>query len=264
MLHNLLLSAVNILKLFWKVIYCVKITLYEMLSSKSAKVVVVCFLIPTFISACFLRQNAAGEMPPTPFLVEELKSDVPFSAKEPEKFQAEFVVSTGGAEDKTFAARNGVRQLFTFNFGKKNQFSVLQTGDGKSITFIKDKKVYVENSGESVARAAENPFDFLTTEWLNQKADAKFEKLGAENSFMKYRAVLGERGKSEVLIWVDEKIGLPVKQEFYSVTGEQKTLTATFEIKNFSPQADDNLFEIPKDFRKITIEEFRKILHSEE
>ncbi len=236
-----------------------------MLSSRSAKFLVICFLLPTFFSACFLRQNASGEMPsPTPFVVEELKSNVPFSNKEPENFQAEFIVSTGGAEDKTFAARRGEKQIFTYNFGKKNQFSVLRSGDGKSLPFIKDKKVYVENSAANLALAMENPFDFLTTEWLNQKSDAKFERLGEENGSTKYRAILGERSKSEVLIWIDEKISLPVKQEFYSVNGDQKMLTATFEMKNFAPQADDNLFEIPKDFRKVTIEEFRKILHSEE
>ncbi len=79
----------------------------------------------------------------------------------------------------------------------------------------------------------------------------------------KYRAVFGESGKSEVVIWIDEKIGLPVKQEFYSIGGEQKILTFTFEMKNFKPQTDENLFEIPKDFRKVSIKEFQTSLRSE-
>ncbi len=236
-----------------------------MFSSNSAKVLLVCLFFPTFFSACYFREKAESETPaPTPPVAKELKSDAPFSTKEPENFQAELIVTANGAEDKTFAARSGGRRLSIYNFGKKNQFSIVQTADGKSFALIKDKKIYAENVGENVAAETENPFAFLTDEWLSQKSDAKFERLGAENDLTKYRAVLGENGKSEALIWIDEKIGLPVKQEFYSVSGEQKTLNFTFEIKNFASPVNDNIFEISPDFRKVPIEEFRRILQSED
>ncbi len=235
-----------------------------MFSSKSAKILLVCLSVLTLFSACNFRQETGNETPaPTPFAAEELKSDVPFLNREPENFQAEFVVTANGKTDITFAARNGGKRRFDYNFGEKNQFSFVQTSDGKDFLILKDKKIYAENSIDSGISDAENPFDFLTIEWLNRKADVKFEKLEAENGLMKYRAVLGEKGKSEVLIWTDEKIGLPVKQEFYSVNGEQKILTFTFEIKNFKTQTEDSLFEVPKDFRKVSIEEFRRILRSE-
>lgn len=234
-----------------------------MLLSNSAKLLS-CFFALTLFSACYSRQNVESETPaPPPFAVEELKSDVPFSSREPENFQAEFIVTANGKTDKTFAARNGGKRRFDYNVGEKNQFSVVQTADGKGFLILKDKKLYAENSTESGVSAAENPFDFLTTELLNQKADVKFEKLGAEDGLTKYRAFLGESGKSEVLIWIDEKNGLPVKQEFSSLNGEQKTINFTFEMKNFKPQTDENLFEIPKDFRKVSIKEFQTSLRSE-
>ena len=235
-----------------------------MLSSNSAKVFFISFLALTLFSACRFWQKAENESPtPTPFVAEEIKNGIPFATKEPENFQAEFVVTTGDKEDKTFAARNGDNRRYDYHYEQKTQISVVQTADNKSFLVFNDKKIYAENSNNATIQNAENPFDFLTTEWLNQKTDAKFESLGAENSFVKYRVIFGENQMSESIIWVDEKIGLPVKQEFYSVNGEQSILNFAFEIKNFKPQTDAGLFEVPKDFRKVSVEDFRKILQSE-
>ena len=215
-------------------------------------------------SACRFWQKAENESPtPTPFVAEEIKSAIPFATKEPENFQAEFVVTTGDKEDKTFAARNGDNRRYDYHYGQKTQVSVVQIVDNKSFLVFDDKKIYAENSKSATFQNAENPFDFLTTEWLNQKADAKFESIDAENGIVKYRVIFGENQMSESIIWVDKNIGLPVKQEFYSITGEQRILNFTFEMKNFKPQPDTGLFEVPKDFRKISVEDFRKILQSE-
>ncbi|MBA3631319.1 MAG: hypothetical protein H0W58_00670 [Acidobacteria bacterium] len=219
----------------------------------------------TLSLACRFWQKAESEMPtPTPFVAEEIESKIPFSTKEPENFQAEFVVTTGGKEDKTFAARSGENRRYDYNVGEKNQFSVVKTADNKSFLIFKDKKIYAENLNNAIAQTAENTFDFLTTEWLNRKADAKFELLGAENGLTKHRVVLGENENSESIIWVDEKIGLPVRQEFYSTGGEQRMLNFTFEMNNLKLQTDADLFSIPKGFRKVSVEEFRKILQSKD
>ncbi|MDQ3180255.1 MAG: hypothetical protein M3Q33_07015 [Acidobacteriota bacterium] len=235
-----------------------------MLSSNSAKVFFISLLAFTVFSSCRWWQKAENETPtPTPFVAEEIKSGIPFSTKEPENFQAEFVFTAPGErEDKTFAARGDNVRRYDYNYGQKTQVSMVQTADSKSFLLFRDKKVYAENSNNEIVQSAENPFDFLTTEWLNQKADAKFESLGAENEVLKYRVILGANQKSESIIWVDENIGLPVKQEFYSTDGEQRTLNFTFEMKNFKLQADADLFEVPKDFRKVSVEDFRRILQS--
>ncbi len=95
----------------------------------------------------------------------------------------------------------------------------------------------------------------LTGEWLNAKPDAKFSKLDAENDLSKYLVTLNDAENAETIVFVDEKIGLPVRQEFYSRRGEQKNLTYTVEIRNFKSQTEDNLFAIPKDFRKVAAKE---------
>nr|MBA3785331.1 hypothetical protein [Acidobacteriota bacterium] len=113
---------------------------------------------------------------------------------------------------------------------------------------------------ETAGAKSETLNDLLTAGWSNQKAGAKFERLGAENNFVKYLVSLDETKKSEIIISVDEKIGLPVKQEFYSMSNGQKTLTLTMEIKNFSLQTEAKYFEVPKDYKKVSLKEFRETL----
>lgn len=235
-----------------------------MVSSNSNKVFFISFLAVTLFSSCRWWQKAESQTPsPTPFVAEEIKNGIPFTNTEPESFQAEFVISTGDKADKTFVARVGDNRRNDYNYGQKNQVSVVQLADNKYFLTFNEKNIYAENSTNAVFETAENPFDFLTTEWLNQKSDAKFETLGTENGIQKYRVILVGNQMAESIIWVDDALNLPVKQEFYSINGEQRTLNFTFEMKNFTTKVDSVLFEIPKNFRKVSIEEFQKIIKSE-
>ena len=66
-----------------------------------------------------------------------------------------------------------------------------------------------------------------------------------------------------MLIYFDENVKIPTKQEFYSVSGEQKTLTFSVAVKNFKTPADEKLFDPPKDFRKVSAKEFQEISRRE-
>jgi hypothetical protein len=215
-------------------------------------------------SACRFWQNASDEKPsPTPFTAEEIVSEIPFSTREPEIFQVEIVMTANGSENKIFAARNGSNRRFDYNAGAKNQVSAVQAD--KNYLIIQSKKVYTESAAENVFDA-ENRTDFLTTGWLSAKPDAKFFKEGAENNLLKYRVTFGEAEnlKSETLIFIDESVNLPVRQEFYSIDGGgQKTLTMTIELKNLKLEAGADLFAVPRDYKKISPEEFRAILKKE-
>jgi hypothetical protein len=209
-----------------------------------------------FSTACRFWQKTVGEKPsPTPFTAEELASEIPFSTKEPEIFQVEIVVTVGETENKIFVARRGALRRFDYNAGAKNQVSMVQSD--KNYLIKQSKKIYAENASASFSDA-ESWTDFLTTEWLNSKTDAKFLKLDAENNLSKYRVRFGDAEKSEIVIFIDENAGFPVKQEFYSLEGEQKTLTMTVELKNLKLEAAEDLFALPKDFRKVSREEFAK------
>jgi hypothetical protein len=232
-----------------------------MFSFDFIKIFVLLALAPIFFSSCRYWQNAGTETPsPTPYTVEELKSEIPFSTKEPEIFQTEIIVMTSGQERKTFVARNGANRRYDFNFGTENQVSTIQTD--KNYLILPDKKIYAENPNGEKNIASEHWTDFLTTEWLNAKTEASYERLEPEGNLTKYRVRLGASDLSEILIYVDEAQGFPVRQEFYSMSGEQKILFFSVELKNLKSQADDDLFTIPKNFRQVSENEFRKILRT--
>lgn len=216
-------------------------------------------------SACRFWQKAGGETPtPTPFTAEELTSEIPFSTKEPENFQVEIVITAKNSEFKIFAARAGNHRRVDFNAGTKKQVTYLHTN--KHYLIQQSKKIYVDDAEAEEFTVSENWMEFLTTEWLNNKTDVKFFKLDAENNLSKYRVVFGdaENAKSESLIFIDEAAGLPVRQEFYSVEGEQKTLTMTVELKNLKLEAASDLFAVPADYQKVSREEFAGISRKED
>ena len=223
-----------------------------MISSKSLKLLFLFTLL--FGSSCRFWQSNSNSNPQTVQIEPpEIVSEVPFSTKEPESFQADLLTKNEGQEEKTFIARS--RGRF---FSRKNETAILQIEPNKSFLINFAKKIYVENVGKTSAKAetsGETLNDFLTTEWLNQKTEARFENLGTENGLSKYRVVFEA---SESLIFVDENYKIPVRQEFYSVEGETKTLVYSVELQNLKLMVDELVFELPKDFRKVSSEEFRK------
>ena len=212
-------------------------------------------------SACSLwRGKAEAPASPTPFVAEEIKSEIPFSTKEPEKFQTEIVVTIGGGfEEKFFTARDGENRLLVFDFQKEAETELLELGANQSFLIAPNQKIFAELERENANEKQSSVTDFLTAELLNRKKDATFEPLGTENNLLKFRVRLDDAANSEIIIWVDKNIGLPVKQEFYTAAGEQKTLTSTVELKNFNLQPEAKFFAIPKDYKKVLVKEFREI-----
>ncbi len=211
-------------------------------------------------SSCASCRTQIDAPPNAPVTAAETKSVVPFSTKEPENFQTEIVVTANGIEDKFFTARSGKRRLTTFDYQKASEErSILQIDANQIFLLDPRRKIYVESDASINAFGEETnaPFNFLTAELTNQKTGARFETLGAENNLTKFRVRFNDSNASEIIVWVDERIGLPVKQEFYAVNGEQKNLTLTVELKNFNLQPDAKNFELPKDFRKVTMKEFQ-------
>lgn len=202
--------------------------------------------------SCSIWQSAENTNS-TPHIIEQIKTGIPFENKEPDKFQTEIVVTNFLNGEKTerryFLVRSGAQRLIVFNRGGKGETSVLQAADGKTFFINNEKKSYREKQIQS-ERSGSELTEFLTIGWLNQKRDAAFENLGTENNLTKYRVRLAGSNSSEVLIFVDESFKLPVKQEFYSIAGEQKTLTLSVELKNFLTSADENLFKLPQDYKR--------------
>lgn len=206
-----------------------------------------------FCSSCQAWQSAEN-VNTEAIVAEEIETGIPFSTAEPEVFQAEIVVSAGGEEKKFFTARNKARHLTVFDRGEKDEITVLLTENGETFVVNHEKKTFRKDQngvGDS-SNGDRNLLDFLTTKWLVEKRDATFEKLGAESNLTKYRVRFDDLSNSEILVFVDENLKIPVRQEFYSLADGQKNLLYSVEVRNFKLQAEDNLFELPKDYREIS------------
>ncbi len=188
----------------------------------------------------------------------EAKSEIPFAVKEPENFQAELVVTANDKESRYFIAKNGVRRRCDFNYEAKNQLTVLQNGGNYFI--FPAQKIYAEETAAAISGLPNDWQIFLNNEWLNQKASARFEKIETAGGVTKYRVEPESAASSEIFIYVDENLGMPVRQEFFIVQGENKTLVYSFEIRNLKRQTDESLFALPNEFKKVSREELRKIL----
>lgn len=231
---------------------------------KSVKFSVVFMLL--FGQACGIWQGAqsqnANSLSATS-AAQESKFAVPFSTREPDVYQAEIVLTNySGAEKserKIFTARNAAKLRCDY----ENGISFLQTDRNQSFLINGDRKIYAENQTNSGAlnETGNELKDFLTVEWLNEKRGATFEKLGTTDDLTEFRLRLKDapNANSETLIFIDEKLKIPVRQEFYAANGEQKTLVFSTELRNLRLEADEKLFELPKGLRKVSANEFQKI-----
>lgn len=183
---------------------------------------------------------------PTSTAVAPPRSEVPFATREPDVYRAEMVIRSGDLERRILIARDGGRRRIDYDVGRDDHRAVLST-DRQYVLFFK-RKTYMENS----AGPANSPsMDLqLAGHLLNGRDYTDFEELGREGSIVRYRARVNESDASEIMIWVDEAIGLPVKQEFYSLNAGQQTLRYSVELRDFSPTVDPSVFQLPAGFRQ--------------
>lgn len=222
-----------------------------MFTSNHNKILVAVLGLIVFSSSCRFFQREK----PLDVQIDLPKQTAPFSTKEPEIFQVEIVVSTfiGGtrSEKKYFVAKKGGATIYRFNYGDKDETAILEKADGKRYLLDKSAKTYRETTGNGGSAETGELQHFLTTKWLNEKKAAKFEDLGLEKDLKKYRVTIDDKGGSEILVFFDEKLKIPVKQEFYSITGQKKTLFYSAELKNAKTEVDAKLFEVPAGYRSI-------------
>ncbi len=210
-------------------------------------------IVLTFSAGCGFWRNNQNTIAP---LFSETKSAFPFSAIEPETFQCEIVVTAGGQVQKSFLAKKGDKRRTDYNFGTEDQHSYLQIDKNYVISYR--KKIYAEVEGTQGQSTMEGPWDELNSRMLNEYNNSKIEEIAPEGNLHIYRATNGESNLSEMLIYIDPAISIPVKQEFFSISDAQKTLQYAVEFMNLKLDVEDSLFEVPKDLRKVSAGEFYK------
>lgn len=231
---------------------------------KSSAVKIFFIWLAATAAACGWQDANQNAAPSAPDPSGEMQTAIPFANREPEIYQTEITIDSGGTTRKIFTARNGKRRVTVFDQGEKTEIERLENGADLLILIFRAEKVYAENPASANGFAADSG-DFLTTEWLNRKLSATFENSGKENGLTKFRVRFAEaeNQNSEAIIYIDEILKLPVRQEFYSLKDNQRTLSFSVELKNFKLEANENLFQPPKDFRKVSAAEFQKIARRE-
>jgi hypothetical protein len=205
----------------------------------------------------------------------------PFSTKEPERYEATMVM-TGSLGGETAGipglsnllsrevkiARDGDRRRVDYELIPGARMSNLQLPAG-NYTLLHSRKLYAEikpgEAGDVMAAARNLPSDFSPDKLLNESNPAAtYERLGTENvngrTTTKYRVTMKGKGEAsavqtETLVWVDESLGMPVKSETTSAGEQARGSKLTMELRDIKQEVDPSLFELPKDYKKVTAEE---------
>jgi hypothetical protein len=202
----------------------------------------------------------------------------PFQTKEPAKYQAKVVITTSFVGHQSapvgpplgsatqFVARDGERRRLEYDLLPGVRVVIINKPDGEFL-LLPAQKIYAEVKPEKAQpdKAGEESLEeFSPDKLLNpQLPGAKFEKIGAEavngRAATKYRSVLtvnvgGKPATTETFIWVDDALGLPVREESVSAAeGTRRVL----EYRDIKTEVELSLFDIPAGFRQVSQQELQ-------
>lgn len=207
-----------------------------MLLSTPVKIGVILFFLSSVFTGCSIwrgGENTAAFAPSQP------RNPLPFSTREPDVFQTDIIVRTGDVERVTSLARDGAKRRVDYDPDTDQHRAILVT-DKEYVIDFKAKKVTTRDL-TSAASAQNESLSHL----LHVRDFTEFDEIGREGTIVRYRARINESNASEVVVSFDESIGLPVKQEFYSLEGDQRVLRYTVEVRNFKKEVGAGVFDVP-------------------
>ena len=209
----------------------------------------------TFLQACGGSQTSENK---DISLTGDTKSEFPFSTKEPEVYQGDFVVSSGKYEDHTFVARKGDKWRYDVDHNGAPELSQIKTD--KFYTVNHKKKIYTQNP-----EGSNDPYLYVNLgySFIWGKEYREFEEIGRDGGIIKYKVRETKFSKDDILISIDAASGMVVRQEFRSMIGETEAgsqIAYIYEIRNLKLDVDDSVFAIPEGYRKVSQDEYRSLL----
>jgi len=200
-----------------------------------------------------------------------VSSTPPFQTKEPDRYRAVRNVTVVAANGQTITTRNLIARDGDLRRAESQVASktiaYVERPEGKFV-LLPDEKIYAEVTPDTTLPTNGDP-DALerSPEGLlhADTGNTSYQKLGKEaigqRGTDKYRVVVNAASAanvsvSETLIWIDEALKMPIKSETKSADGT----SVLMELSDISLEVDNVLFQIPKDYRKVTFAEFRKHL----
>jgi hypothetical protein len=224
-----------------------------MVLSNSAKSFLTCVMILLVMQGCkWWERTGNGSAATKP------KSEIPFAAIEPEVFQCQIVLSNGEYEQKSFYARKNGNLRFQISVEPSAADFVLLTD--RYYRIDDDKKIYAEMPQSDTPASEPEFLSDLTLAALKQNAAAKFEKLGQEGGLVKYGVKIGDSDNAKAIVYVDESTGLIMKEEFFSLKGQDAETAPSFvfELRDLKMEVDDGVFTIPQGYKKLSWGDYLK------
>ena len=209
--------------------------------STPVKICVAALCLSTIFAGCsFWRSNENT----APFVASQPRIELPFPTREPDVFQTDVVVRTGDVERRITLARDGSKRRIDYDPDTDQHRAILIT-DKQYVIDFKTKKL-TERDLSAVGGAQSE----LLSHLLHVRDFTEFDEVSREGSVVQFRGIINESNASEAVIFVDESIGLPVKQELYSLEGGRRVLRYTVELRNFKKEVDAGVFEVPDGLRR--------------
>ncbi|MFN2530638.1 MAG: hypothetical protein ABR555_04995 [Pyrinomonadaceae bacterium] len=222
-------------------------------------------LFPTLIAIALLTACHSGSQQRSSSAVETpVTSVAPFKTIEPQHYRAlrTTTLNVNGSQttDRVRLTKSGILRRDEYDNGS---IVYLSLTDGMYV-LLPSEKVYAKLNYEEKTRPGELASEFESAaRLLSEKPTVTtYQQVGEEvlngRRTYRYRVAVNNRelesvNKGETLIWVDAELGICVKSENTTATGDRSTT----ELSEISDVVDDGLFHIPEDYKTIPLADLR-------
>lgn len=213
--------------------------------SNPAILFALCVFAVLAAAACGSSVNNTGFS--TPDLAKRV-SDIPFPAIEPERYSVEVVVTGDNIERKYHIVRDGFKQRIEFDPGTDSHKIFIR--NTTKIMIDPQKRIFAEQPADGGQAFPADFISDLTQQLLTARFDTVFAFVGTVDGRDIYNAVINDSTVSEMVVYVDKALNMPVKTEYYRINGKEKILAYSTEIRNFKTVVDENMFAVPAGYRK--------------
>lgn len=201
----------------------------------------------------------------------------PFSTKEPDRYQATRTITANetdanGNVNKTrtssvLIARDGLQRREEYEAGTLGTIVYLETDAGRFV-LLPRAKIYANESERRTEAGSGQPAvepEVLSPDYLlnESRISVQYERLGAEpiagRTATKYRITTDSN--SEMFIWVDESLGMPIASQSISIEGDVSK-RVSMELRDIRTAVEPNLFALPDGYQQVDASQVRKMIRA--
>ena len=219
-----------------------------------------------FVTSCRAQKDSPAVNSPSPDTV--VSATPPFQTKEPERYRATRTLTSVTADGKATVtkyslAKDGLLRRTDCEVGSRR--AILLQLPESSFVLLPDEKIYADEEGVQVPQLPDEEGNSPELLLHSDAVRSSYQKLGTESisgrNTEKYRVVVNVAlstvvSSSETLIWIDSALGMPIRSETKLSDGS----SVTMEVSEISLEVDKGLFQIPNDYKKITVAELLKYI----